>query len=97
MQAQYPKRDIVIEAALLIEERYDQICDVLWFIYSDVTVRIRRLKEQRGYSEEKIAAVMENQLSDEIFRKWCNCVIQNDTTEKELIQQIENCLGRSRQ
>lgn len=97
MRLQCPKQDIVIEAALLIEERYDQICDELWFVYSDVEVRKRRLKEQRGYSEEKIAAVMENQLSDEIFRKRCDCVIWNDTVEKELIEQIESCLRRNRQ
>ena len=97
LQMQYPKQDIVLEAALLIEEHYDQICDELWFIYSEAAVRKRRLKQQRGYSEEKIAAVMENQLSDEIFRKHCDCVIWNDTSEKELIEQIESCLRRNRQ
>lgn len=97
LQAEQPERDIVIEAALLLEEQYDKICDTIWYIYSDIAVRKRRLKEQRGYSEEKIAAVMKNQLSDEIFRKQCNCIIKNDTTEEELIKQIESCLKKSRQ
>ena len=97
LQAEQPERDIVIEAALLLEEQYDKICDMIWYIYSDIAVRKRRLKEQRGYSEEKIAAVMKNQLSDEIFRKQCNCIIKNDTTEEELIKQIESCLKKSRQ
>lgn len=96
-QQKQPNRDIVIEAALLLEERYDKICDAIWYIYSDMEVRKKRLKEQRGYSEEKIAAVMANQLSDEIFRKQCNYIIENNTTEEELIKQIESCLKKSRQ
>lgn len=96
-QADQPNRNIVIEAALLLEDHYDQICDTIWYIYSDIEIRRKRLKELRGYSEEKIAAVMKNQLSDEIFRKQCDSIIFNDTTEIELIKQIENCLRMSRQ
>lgn len=96
-QAEQPKRDIVIEAALLLEDHYDRICDTIWYIYSDMEIRRRRLKELRGYSEEKIAAVIKNQLSEERFQTQCNDVIFNDTTEEELIWQIENCLKKSRQ
>ena len=90
-------RKIVIEAALLLEERYDKICDTIWYIYASAEVRRKRLKEQRGYSEEKIAAIMGNQFSDTIFREKCNCIIENDTTEEKLIEQIENCLKNSGQ
>ena len=31
----------VLEAALLIEENYDEICDELWYIYSSESVRIQ--------------------------------------------------------
>lgn len=96
-QMENPKREIVIEAALLLEERYDRICDTIWYIYSDIEIRKKRLREQRGYSEEKIAAVIKNQLSDKIFREQCNCIIENNTTEEELIEQIESCLRKSRQ
>ncbi len=96
-QAEFPNRKIVIEAALLLEERYDKICDTIWYIYASEEVRRKRLKEQRGYSEEKIAAIMGNQLSDTIFREKCNCIIENDTTEEKLIEQIENCLKNSGQ
>ncbi|MFQ9151710.1 MAG: dephospho-CoA kinase [Blautia sp.] len=32
-----------VEAALLIEDHYDTICDELWYIYADEDVRRRRL------------------------------------------------------
>lgn len=100
-QREQPKRDIVIEAALLLEDRYDRICDTIWYIHSDEEIRRKRLKEFRGYSEEKITAVIKNQLSEEIFRKQCDCIIFNnifqENREEELIKQIENCLKTSRQ
>ena len=42
-QVEFPNRKIVIEAALLLEERYDKICDTIWYIYASAEVRIKRL------------------------------------------------------
>ena len=50
-----------MEAALLIEEKYDEICDELWYIYADEEVRKERLIEGRGYSEKKVREIMANQ------------------------------------
>ena len=47
----------VVEAALLIEDHYDEICDELWYIYADEATRAQRLQEHRGYSKEKIAGI----------------------------------------
>ena len=44
---------LVLEAALLIEEHYDEICDELWYIYTSEKNRRERLKLNRGYSDEK--------------------------------------------
>jgi len=96
-QAKEPDRIILIEAALLLEDHYDAICDTIWYIRSSEETRRKRLKEKRGYSEEKITAVMKNQLPEAEFIRQCNCVINNDGTEEELIMQIEACLKRSRQ
>ena len=60
----------VLEAALLIEERYDEICDELWYIYTDEANRRKRLKDSRGYTDSKIDSMMATQLSEEMFRKY---------------------------
>lgn len=67
----------VIEAALLIEDHYDEICDELWYIDTREDVRRERLKESRGYSDEYITNIMEKQLPDEVFRKECDVIIDN--------------------
>ena len=82
-----------IEAALLIEDHYDLICDELWYIYADEAVRRRRLKESRGYSDEKITAIIKQQSSEEIFRKYCRVVIDNSTTLAHAYEQIDAALG----
>lgn len=67
----------VIEAALLIEDHYDEICDELWYVYADEETRIRRLMTSRGYSREKAQSIMASQLSDTEYRKHCQRVIDN--------------------
>ena len=39
----------VIEAALLIEDHYEKICDELWYIYAAPEVRRERLRRFRRY------------------------------------------------
>lgn len=67
----------VIEAALLIEAGYKEICDFLWYVYAPLADRIRRMKKKRGYSDEKIANILAGQLSEEEFRAHADVVIEN--------------------
>ena len=82
-----------IEAALLIEEHYDQIVDELWYIYADAQIREKRLIENRQYSTQKIAYIMEGQLSEEEFRKHCQVVISNNGSLEETYKQIKGIMG----
>lgn len=84
---------LFVEAALLIEDGYLDIVDEMWYIYSAKDVRWRRLKESRNYSDEKIKAIMESQLTDEAFRKYCSVVIDNNENMKTAMEQIDRRLG----
>ena len=89
------KREIelfFVEAALLIEAGYGQIVDELWYIHTDSGVRTERLKDSRGYSEEKIRQIMDRQLSEEIFRRNCDFVIDNSGTLEDSYKQIDKKL-----
>ena len=81
-----------IEAALLIEDHYDLIVDELWYIYADEDVRRQRLRDSRGYSDEKINRIMATQSSDEVFRKYCKVIIDNSGTLEDTRRQLENLL-----
>ena len=88
------KELLVIEAALLIEEHYDEVCDELWYIYADKDVRACRLRQSRGYSDERIKAVMESQLSDEEFTDGTNVRIDNSGDFEETKVAIDRELLR---
>lgn len=83
---------VFIEAALLIENGFDTICEELWYIYTDIKVRRERLKQSRGYSDEKIDAVISRQLSEEEFRRHCRVVIDNSNSLQDSTRQISQVL-----
>ena len=84
----------VVEAALLIEDHYDVVCDELWYIHTEESVRAKRLKEARGYDDEKIASICANQKSPEEFRSACQVVVDNSGDLADTYRQIEEQLGR---
>ena len=79
-----------IEAALLLEDNYDQICDETWYIYADCNVRCLRLAESRNYCEEKSRQIMVNQLSADEFKKRCDFMIDNSGDFANTAQQIDS-------
>ena len=93
-RAYHRTKYFVVEAALLIEDHYDVICDEMWYIHTDASVRAERLKETRGYDDEKIAGIMANQKSPEEFRSACQVVIDNSGDLAVTQKQIDEQLGR---
>ena len=85
---------LVLEAALLIEEEYDEICDELWYIYTSEENRRKRLKESRGYSDEKIDNIFRSQLNEAEFRASTQVTIDNNGDLEETMKQIEKALRR---
>lgn len=82
-----------VEAALLIEDHYDVICDELWYIYADEAVRKKRLMAGRGYSEEKIDNIFKSQLTDRDFRMHCSRVIDNSGSEAVTLRQLKEIIA----
>lgn len=80
---------LVLEAALLIEEHYDEICDELWYIYTREEIRTERLMKNRGYSVEKVRQIFASQLTEEEYRRNCKVVIDNNGNVEEACRQID--------
>ena len=87
---------LILEAALLIEEHYDEICDELWYIYTSEENRRQRLKENRGYSDEKIDTIFKSQLTEEVYRKYCKVVIDNNHEPEAAFLQIRQRLDEEK-
>ncbi len=85
---------LVIEAALLIEENYDEICDELWYIYTSEENRRERLKSSRGYSDAKVDSIFDSQLSEKVFRAHCAEVIDNNGTPEDAFRQVDALMAK---
>lgn len=85
-----------LEAALLIEDGYEEIVDELWYIRADEEVRRKRLRASRDYDNEKIDQIMASQLREEEFRKHVQTVIDNSGALEEAYKQIDRKLGDER-
>lgn len=85
----------IIEAALLLEDHYEEICDEIWYIYAKKEIRKERLKQSRGYSEEKIQKMMDCQLSEDVFQSRCNRTIDNSGKIKDTREQIKKIVEYS--
>ena len=83
-----------LEAALLIECGYKSVVDSMWYIHADEAIRRKRLKESRGYSEEKTSAIMKSQLSDAAFRENADVVIDNSGPLESAFRQIDEALAK---
>ena len=80
---------VVVEAALFLEENYDAFCDETWYIYTDEKIRRQRLKENRGYSDERVNQIFRSQKTHEEFQERCQFMIDNNGSEEETFRQID--------
>lgn len=83
---------VALEAALLLECGYENICDEFWYVYTKPEIRRQRMKDTRNYSDEKVDAVMKNQLPDAVFFERCQLVIENNTTLTDVYEQLKKKL-----
>ena len=87
-------RFVALEAAILLECGYEDICDEFWYVYTKPEIRRQRMKETRNYSDEKVDSVMRNQQPDEAFFEQCSFVIKNNTTLSDVYAQLKEKLDQ---
>ena len=93
---EYRKADfglIVIESAILVQAGYRDLLDELWVVHTDKMVRFERLMASRGYSAEKIEAIMSNQLPENELEALADFVIDNSGFPEDACRQIEERLA----
>ena len=90
------KQDVkiyVIEAALLIQDGYKEICDEIWNIYVNEETRMK----QRGYTEERCRAMFRSQEPESYYRKYADFTINNqldyENSSKQLKDRLNILLG----
>ena len=69
----------VIEAALLIEYGYKEICNEIWYVRADIDVRVKRLVEMRDMTKEQALLIIKNQKPDEFYMDNSDFILDNNS------------------
>ena len=86
-------RFAALESAILLQAGYENECDEFWYVYTSPEIRRARMKETRGYSDEKVDAVMRNQMKDDEAMRLCDFTIINNTTLEDVKRQLAEHFG----
>ncbi len=83
---------IGLEAAILKEGKLDSLCDEIWYVYAEESVRVSRLMSGRGYSKERCYQIIKRQKNEEYYKSISNWIIDNSKTIEYTKEQLEKKL-----
>jgi len=85
---------VFISAPLLFESDSSWIADEVWLVTADEDVRLKRVMQRDGLSEDDVRARMQSQMPEAEKRALADVVIENNGTMEELIAAVEDVFTR---
>ncbi len=85
---------ICVESALPKEGKLRELCDEVWYVKASDSIRRDRLKNSRGYTNDKIDSIFRKQITDEQFTEIGTEIIMNETSQEDLLKQIDYLLKK---
>jgi dephospho-CoA kinase len=82
-------RFVVLDAAVLLEAGWDDLCDLIVFVDAPREERMRRVEVQRGWSREMFMARERAQWPSDEKRRRADVVITNDAGVESLEREVE--------
>ena len=86
-------RIVFREAAILFESGADRDCDVVWGVSAPRNLRVERVRQRSGWSEEDVLQRMARQWTEEEVLSRCHATLVNDG-QHPLIPQVLELIGR---
>jgi len=85
---------VVLDAALLLEAGWDELCDAVVFVDAPRLQRLERLRSRSGWDEPELEAREAAQLPLTRKRERANHVIENDSSLDCLSRQVDDLIHR---
>jgi dephospho-CoA kinase len=82
-------RAIILDAAILLEAGWDQLCDLVVFVDASFPVRLERVAQDRGWTAEVLRAREAAQWPAEVKRRRADIRIRNDASPLALEQNVD--------
>lgn len=84
---------VVVEAIKLINSHFAEVCDEIWVVTSPAEVRIQRLMETRGLSEQDARTRVESQEPEAEKTKHATRLIATDGSFRQIYEQVADHLA----
>ena len=84
---------VILDASQLFESGLNERCTLVVSVVAPEDVRLKRIMERDGISEEKARLRMSAQYPEEFFRTHSNYVIENTGTAEDLKLQLRQLAG----
>ena len=84
----------VVDASQLFEAGYDSECTAVVGVCAPFDVRLARITERDGISEDDAKARLENQHNEDFFRVYCDEVIENAGRPEEMKKKVAEVTGK---
>lgn len=79
----------IVDAPLLFESGFDKECDKIIAVVADKSLRLARIMDRDGLTEERAIARINSQISDSELIKRADYVIENNSSREQLCKQAE--------
>ena len=83
---------VFLEAALLIEANWYNMCHHIWVVTLETVEAIRRLQKRDGFSESEARSRLESQITAKERLAYADVILRNDGSRKDLLSQTQYAL-----
>ena len=88
------EKAVFISVPLLFETGAERMMDEVWLVTADEDIRLGRVTQRDGMTEEDVRARMRSQMPEDEKLKLAGVVIENNGTKEELKAAVEGLLQR---
>ena len=89
IRSQEPDPIIVLEAAVLLEAKWQDLCDEVWVVVTPVKTAVARLHDRNGLTTDAAMARINAQMSNKERTELADVKIENAADEDALRQRVE--------
>ena len=83
-----PETVIVLEAAVMIEAGWQDLCDEVWVVATEPETAIKRLRQRNNLSAEEAQKRLDSQLGNAERKKHARVYLENCGTERQFRAQL---------
>ncbi len=84
---------VVIDCALLVKVGLHELVDEVWLVKADMDTKINRICGRDGIPFDQAMNRLRNQEPDDDMIQYAQCVIMNNGSVEQLLEQVEEYIG----